>query len=86
MSTESEDGKVAVRPVTDTGEEYAAFKIEQRGIDLIPDAEKKMKPAGLFWLWARRRLQRGVPVLRHADHDLRAVGAAGHRWRSWSAT
>ena len=51
MSTESEDGKVAVRPVTDTGEEYAAFKIEQRGIDLIPDAEKKMKPPGLFWLW-----------------------------------
>ena len=52
MSTESEDGKVAVRPVADTGDEYAAFKIEQRGIDLIPDAEKKMKPVGLFWLWA----------------------------------
>ena len=33
-------------------QEYAAFKIEQRGIDLIPDAERKMKPAGLFWLWA----------------------------------
>ncbi len=31
---------------------YAAFKIEQRGIDLIPDAERKMRPAGLFWLWA----------------------------------
>ncbi len=46
MSTESEDGKVAVRPVADTGEDYAAFKIEQRGIDLIPDAEKKMKPPG----------------------------------------
>ena len=52
MSTESEDGEVAVRPVADTGDEYAAFKIEQRGIDLIPDAEKKMKPTGLFWLWA----------------------------------
>ncbi len=37
-----------------TGEpqEYAAFKVEQRGIDLIPDAERKMKPSGLFWLWA----------------------------------
>jgi NCS1 family nucleobase:cation symporter-1 len=32
--------------------EYAAFKIEQRGIDLIPDAERRMRPAGLFWLWA----------------------------------
>ncbi|MGH3167715.1 MAG: purine-cytosine permease family protein [Trebonia sp.] len=52
MSTESDDGKVAVRPVTDPGDEYAAFKIEQRGIDLIPPAEQKMKPTGLFWLWA----------------------------------
>jgi len=33
-------------------QEYAAFKVEQRGIDLIPDAERKMKPSGLFWLWA----------------------------------
>jgi len=33
-------------------QEYAAFKIEQRGSDLIPDAERKMKPSGLFWLWA----------------------------------
>jgi purine-cytosine permease-like protein len=31
---------------------YAAFKIEQHGIDLIPDAERRMKPAALFWLWA----------------------------------
>jgi nucleobase:cation symporter-1, NCS1 family len=52
MSTESGEGDVAVRPVIDTGDEYAAFKIEQRGIDLIPEAEKKMKPTGLFWLWA----------------------------------
>ena len=52
VSTESEDGNVAIRPVADTGDEYAAFKIEQRGIDLIPPAEQKMKPAGLFWLWA----------------------------------
>src|SRR6202034_3690677 len=50
--TESEDGNVAVSPVTDTGDDYAAFKVEQRGIDLIPPAEQKMKPTGLFWLWA----------------------------------
>src|SRR5580658_83270 len=31
---------------------YAAFKIEQRGIDLIPDSERKMRPSGLFWLWS----------------------------------
>ncbi|MGD0609805.1 MAG: cytosine permease, partial [Streptosporangiaceae bacterium] len=33
-------------------QEYAAFKIEKRGIDLIPDAERKMRPSGLFWLWS----------------------------------
>jgi nucleobase:cation symporter-1, NCS1 family len=39
---------------TEQAQEYAAFKVEQRGIDLIPDtdAERKMKPSGLFWLWA----------------------------------
>lgn len=33
-------------------QEYTAFKIEQRGIDLIPDGERKMRPSGLFWLWS----------------------------------
>ena len=33
-------------------QEYTAFKIEQRGIDLIPDSERKMRPSGLFWLWS----------------------------------
>ena len=33
-------------------QEYAAFKFEQRGIDFIPDSERKMRPSGLFWLWA----------------------------------
>ena len=31
---------------------YEAFKVEQRGIDLIPESERHMSPAGLFWLWA----------------------------------
>src|SRR5580658_3201985 len=52
MSTEPGDGTVVVNPVAETGDEYAAFKVEQRGIDLIPDAERQMNPAGLFWLWA----------------------------------
>ena len=38
--------------VGEATQEYAAFKIEQRGIDLIPDAERQMKPSGLFWLWS----------------------------------
>jgi nucleobase:cation symporter-1, NCS1 family len=38
--------------VEEVPQQYAAFKIEQRGIDLIPDAERKMKPSGLFWLWS----------------------------------
>ncbi len=38
--------------VEESPQEYAAFKIEQRGIDLIPDAERKMRPSGLFWLWS----------------------------------
>jgi NCS1 family nucleobase:cation symporter-1 len=33
-------------------EDYAAFKVEQRGIDLVPDDDRPMRPANLFWLWA----------------------------------
>jgi nucleobase:cation symporter-1, NCS1 family len=40
------------RALEEIPQEYAAFKIEQRGIDLIPDAERKMRPSGLFWLWS----------------------------------
>jgi len=40
------------QPLEETPQEYAAFKIEQRGIELIPDAERKMRPSGLFWLWS----------------------------------
>jgi hypothetical protein len=45
-------GQGTTEPIPEPLYEYAAFKIEQRGIDLIPDAERKMKPSGLFWLWA----------------------------------
>ena len=34
------------------GDEYGAFKVERRGIELIPEADKTMTAAGLFWLWA----------------------------------
>src|ERR1700677_2964488 len=48
MSSDVGAGGVTAEP----SQEYAAFKVEQRGIDLIPDDERKMKPSGLFWLWA----------------------------------
>jgi NCS1 nucleoside transporter family len=35
-----------------SSEEYVPFKLEQRGIELIPDVDRKMRPMGLFWLWA----------------------------------
>jgi purine-cytosine permease-like protein len=43
---------MATNSIADATQEYAPFKVEQRGIDLIPAAERKMTPGGLFWLWA----------------------------------
>jgi nucleobase:cation symporter-1, NCS1 family len=45
-------GQGTAEPQEGIPQEYAAFKLEQRGIDLIPDDERKMKPSGLFWLWS----------------------------------
>ncbi len=50
MSVSGRHGRT--QTLEEVPQEYAAFKIEQRGIDLIPDAERKMKPSGLFWLWS----------------------------------
>ena len=33
-------------------EAYEAFKLEQRGIELVPESDRKMRPSGLFWMWA----------------------------------
>jgi nucleobase:cation symporter-1, NCS1 family len=53
MNGDSYAGKhSAGQVVEESPQEYAAFKIEQRGIELIPDAERKMRPSGLFWLWS----------------------------------
>jgi len=35
-----------------TQEGYEAFKLEQRGIELIPESDRPMRPSGLFWMWA----------------------------------
>jgi NCS1 family nucleobase:cation symporter-1 len=52
MSSDAGAGKIVTDPPAGESQEYAAFKVEQRGIDLIPVAERKMTPPGLFWLWA----------------------------------
>ncbi|MHB1928200.1 MAG: purine-cytosine permease family protein [Acidimicrobiales bacterium] len=31
---------------------YGAFQVEQRGIELVPEGERPMRPRNLFWLWA----------------------------------
>jgi NCS1 family nucleobase:cation symporter-1 len=41
-----------VTAVSESAETYQAFKVESRGIELIPDSERAMRPSGLFWLWA----------------------------------
>src|SRR5208283_563062 len=33
-------------------EDYELGKLEQRGIELIPESDRKMRPSGLFFLWA----------------------------------
>lgn len=33
-------------------EGYAAFQLEERGIELVPENERPMRPSGLFWLWS----------------------------------
>ncbi|HUB72218.1 MAG TPA: cytosine permease [Acidimicrobiales bacterium] len=35
-----------------TSESYSAFTLEQRGIELVPESDRPMTPAGLFWMWA----------------------------------
>jgi NCS1 family nucleobase:cation symporter-1 len=42
----------ATAPVQSTSDTYRAFKVESRGIELIPDSERPMRPRDLFWLWA----------------------------------
>jgi NCS1 nucleoside transporter family len=41
-----------IDPTETPEEDYVVFKVEQRGIDLVPDDERPMGPAQLFWLWA----------------------------------
>jgi NCS1 family nucleobase:cation symporter-1 len=36
----------------EASEGYGAFHLERRGIELIPESARPMRPSGLFWLWA----------------------------------
>jgi len=52
VSTSASTEPQNIEPQDPDSQEYGAFKVEQRGIDLIPESERVMRPAGLFWLWA----------------------------------
>lgn len=39
-------------PPSSAAAEYEAFRVEQRGIELVPEDERPMRPANLFWMWA----------------------------------
>ncbi len=36
---------------TDVAEGYTAFKLEQRGIEHVAEADRALRPRGLFWMW-----------------------------------
>ncbi len=52
--TEPASGRSQVPLVVEASapEGYEAFRLEQRGIELIPEQERPMRPSGLFWMWA----------------------------------
>ena len=39
-------------PGGEAAEGYSAFKLEQRGIEHVAAADRKLRPSGLFWMWA----------------------------------
>jgi NCS1 family nucleobase:cation symporter-1 len=43
---------VVGRDAVESSEGHAVGQLEQRGIELIPESERPMKPLGLFWLWS----------------------------------
>jgi len=47
----AEGARGAGRAGPDDGD-YGAFQVERRGIELIGDDERPMRPVDLFWLWA----------------------------------
>ncbi len=52
MPSAPSTGLRGVPEASEASEQYGAFHLEQRGIELIPDSDRSMRPWGLFWLWA----------------------------------
>ncbi len=56
MSSQTRSGALGGDGLRDGGvddsDAYAAFKLEQRGIGHVPESDRPMRPADLFWLWA----------------------------------
>ncbi|MCL4421756.1 MAG: cytosine permease [Actinobacteria bacterium] len=53
MSSKGADPVTAVASLEDgAADEYEVGKVERRGIELIPESERPMRPSDLFWLWA----------------------------------
>jgi NCS1 nucleoside transporter family len=52
VTADTGDGAALSLDAPPSTEAYEAFKLEQRGIELIPETDRPMKPSGLFWMWA----------------------------------
>ena len=52
-----------------------AFAVEQNGINLIPDSERKGSPKELFWIWAGANLVLTYIILGYFVHALGLTAA-----------
>jgi nucleobase:cation symporter-1, NCS1 family len=47
----AQDAAATVPKTTEATEEWKAFQLEQRGIDYIPEHDRKLRPLDLLWMW-----------------------------------
>ena len=47
----AQDGTATVREPAEATEEWKAFLVEQRGIDYIPEHDRRSRPLDLLWMW-----------------------------------
>jgi NCS1 family nucleobase:cation symporter-1 len=52
MTTFTDPTPIADLEAPESSEGYSLGQLEQRGIELVPETERPMKPSGLFWLWS----------------------------------
>jgi purine-cytosine permease-like protein len=45
-------GRALALDAAPSTEDYQAGKLELRGIELIPESDRAMRPSSLFWMWA----------------------------------